>query len=67
MNLFGDLWAWTDARRRFFDRALSVPGTRLFLYGKSGARAGRKMGHIAASANTPQLALDAVQRAFSLL
>ena len=65
VNLFGDLWL--DGRTPAFDRALSVPGTRLFLYGKSGARAGRKMGHIAASANTPQLALDAVQRAFSLL
>ena len=46
VNLFGDIWL--DGRTPDFAKALEVPGTRLFLYGKSGARAGRKMGHIGA-------------------
>jgi len=50
-----------------FPSALSVPGTRLFLYGKRGARPGRKMGHLAAVGDTPADALDRVQRAASRL
>ncbi len=65
VNLFGDLWL--DGRQPAFDRALEVEGTRLFLYGKSGARAGRKMGHIAASGDSVQDALARVQRAFAAL
>jgi len=61
VNLFGDLWA--GGRTPNFERALAVAGTRLFLYGKSGARAGRKMGHLAASGATAQDALALVQRA----
>lgn len=61
VNLFGDLWE--GGRTPDFEGALSVPGTRLFLYGKSGARAGRKMGHLAASGATAQDALATVQRA----
>ncbi|MEO5814922.1 MAG: 5-(carboxyamino)imidazole ribonucleotide synthase [Gemmatimonadaceae bacterium] len=61
VNLFGDLWE--GGRTPNFERALAIPGTRLFLYGKSGARAGRKMGHLAASGATAQDALDLVQRA----
>jgi len=44
-----------------------VPGTRLFLYGKHGARPGRKMGHLAAVGETPADALSRVQRAAELL
>lgn len=52
-NLLGDLWsdgppAW--------DRALAYPDVKLHLYGKSAARAGRKMGHVTALAETAQLA-----------
>jgi 5-(carboxyamino)imidazole ribonucleotide synthase len=65
VNLFGELWA--DGRMPHFDRALAVPGTRLFLYGKSGARAGRKMGHIAAVGDCTDEALQRVQRAFAAL
>jgi 5-(carboxyamino)imidazole ribonucleotide synthase len=61
VNLFGDLWA--DGRHPNFERALGVSGTRLFLYGKGGARPGRKMGHLAAVGATPQEALQRVQRA----
>jgi 5-(carboxyamino)imidazole ribonucleotide synthase len=65
VNLFGDLWL--DGRQPQFDRALSVTGTRLFLYGKSGARAGRKMGHIGAIGSTTDEALTRAKQAFSLL
>jgi 5-(carboxyamino)imidazole ribonucleotide synthase len=58
VNLFGDLWL--DGRTPDFANALSVPGTRLFLYGKPGARAGRKMGHIGAFGASP---VEALQRA----
>jgi 5-(carboxyamino)imidazole ribonucleotide synthase len=61
VNLFGDLWE--NGRTPNFEGALAVPGSRLFLYGKSGARAGRKMGHLAASGATAQDALAIVQRA----
>ena len=47
INLLGDVWL-TDGQLREPDWAtvLSVPGTRLHLYGKTQARIGRKMGHI---------------------
>ena len=51
VNLLGDLWArgepdWAAAAR--FDNV------KLHLYGKQEARAGRKMGHLTALADTPQ-------------
>ena len=61
VNLFGDLWA--DGRSPKFADALAVAGTRLFLYGKSGARPGRKMGHLAATGSSAEDALQRVQRA----
>ncbi|MEP6731346.1 MAG: 5-(carboxyamino)imidazole ribonucleotide synthase [bacterium] len=65
VNLFGDLWE--EGRQPNFDRALAVAGTRLFLYGKAGARPGRKMGHLAALGSTSQEALQRVQRAAQAL
>ncbi len=65
VNVFGDAWAGGHAPD--FERALGVAGTRLFLYGKAGARAGRKMGHIAAFGSSPQDALERAQRAAELL
>ena len=61
VNLLGDLWK--DGRAPDFEAALAVPGTRLFLYGKHGARAGRKMGHLAAVGESPADALARVRRA----
>ena len=61
VNLLGDLWK--DGRSPDFEAALAVPGTRLFLYGKHGARAGRKMGHLAAVGESPADALARVRRA----
>ena len=58
---------WQDGRTPDFASALGVFGTRLFLYGKRGARPGRKMGHLAAIGDTPADALDRVQRAASRL
>jgi len=64
VNLFGDLWS--SGRIPDFGAALAVPQTRLFLYGKRGARPGRKMGHLGAAGDTPaealQRALDAASR-----
>ena len=48
LNLLGDLWLDADGQARIPDWAgvLALPGTHLHLYGKLGARAGRKMGHL---------------------
>jgi 5-(carboxyamino)imidazole ribonucleotide synthase len=46
-----------------FDKALAVPGTHLFLYGKRDARPGRKMGHLSAVGSTPEEALARVLEA----
>jgi 5-(carboxyamino)imidazole ribonucleotide synthase len=60
VNLLGDLW---EHGTPAWDRALSVPGVRLHLYGKAEARPGRKMGHLTCTANTPDLALSRVLEA----
>lgn len=65
VNLFGDLWL--QERQPPFDRALAVPDTRVHLYGKPGARAGRKMGHIAAVGATTDDALDRARAALAAL
>jgi 5-(carboxyamino)imidazole ribonucleotide synthase len=65
VNLLGDLWQ--NDRVPDFASALNVPGTRLFLYGKRGARPGRKMGHLAAVGDSTADALERVQRAASRL
>ncbi len=56
VNLLGDLWADGEPR---WDRALAIPGVRLHLYGKRGARPRRKMGHLSAVGTTPE---DAVRK-----
>lgn len=65
VNLFGDLWL--DGRTPRFAEALGTPFTRLHLYGKPGARAGRKMGHLSAVGATTDQALARAQAAFSRL
>lgn len=55
VNLFGDLWI--GGRQPDFTPALALPGVRLHLYGKTSARAGRKMGHLSATGATPEQAL----------
>lgn len=63
-NLFGDLWV--DGTPKF-EAALAHPGVRLHLYGKRGFRAGRKMGHLSATGNTPEDALARVRAAAASL
>jgi 5-(carboxyamino)imidazole ribonucleotide synthase len=60
-NLLGELWLGPQAPD--FVAALSVPGTRLHLYGKTDARAGRKMGHLSAVGRTGAEALERVREA----
>ncbi len=56
LNLLGDLWG-SDGAPPAWDRVLALPGTHLHLYGKTEARAGRKMGHL----NITGPSIDAVQ------
>jgi 5-(carboxyamino)imidazole ribonucleotide synthase len=56
-NLLGDVWG--DDRPRF-ENALKESATYLHLYGKQGARPGRKMGHITKLADTAMLAAEQV-------
>jgi 5-(carboxyamino)imidazole ribonucleotide synthase len=65
-NLLGDLWV-DHAGVPPFERLLSLPGVRLFLYGKDDARRGRKMGHILASASSADAARDLVLGAVKAL
>lgn len=65
-NLLGDLWV-DHAGVPPFERLLSLPGVRLFLYGKDDARRGRKMGHILASASSAEAARDLVLGAVKAL
>jgi 5-(carboxyamino)imidazole ribonucleotide synthase len=56
-NLLGDLWQQGEPDWR---AALAVPNVKLHLYGKSEARAGRKMGHLTALASTVEEAARSV-------
>lgn len=53
-NLLGDLWP-RHGHPAFAD-VLSTPGVRLYLYGKSAARPGRKMGHLTCVADSVETA-----------
>lgn len=61
VNLFGELWV--DGRNPAFGDALENPVVRLHLYGKRGARPGRKMGHLSAIGGSTMDALDAARAA----
>jgi 5-(carboxyamino)imidazole ribonucleotide synthase len=63
-NLLGDLWS---AGEPCWARALEDPSVKLHLYGKQEARAGRKMGHLTALAETAEDAAGAARRARSRL
>lgn len=65
VNLLGDLWLGPSPPD--FAAALALPGVRLNLYGKSGARPGRKMGHLCAGARTAPEAIALAQRGRDLL
>lgn len=59
-NLLGDVWAGGEPR---WGAALALPEVKLHLYGKSEARAGRKMGHITATAESASRAEARVREA----
>jgi 5-(carboxyamino)imidazole ribonucleotide synthase len=59
-NLLGDLWLKGQPQ---FERALAVPEVSLHLYEKHTARAGRKMGHLSATADTAEEAVARVLEA----
>ena len=60
-NLLGEVWLGPHPPR--WDAALALPGVRLHLYGKRGARPGRKMGHLSATGPTPEEAVRRVVEA----
>jgi 5-(carboxyamino)imidazole ribonucleotide synthase len=60
VNLFGDLWRGGAPD---FAAALTDPRARLHLYGKRGARASRKMGHVSAVGGSAFDALAAARDA----
>jgi 5-(carboxyamino)imidazole ribonucleotide synthase len=63
-NLLGDVWSGGEPQ---WEAALSLPEVKLHLYGKSEPRAGRKMGHLTATAATAQAAERLVRDARSRL
>ena len=62
VNLLGDVW--TQSAPPEIPLALEVPSVRVHLYGKSSARAGRKMGHLSANGATAQQAVSRVLEAY---
>lgn len=64
-NLLGDVWLQDQAPD--VTHALNVAGSRLHLYGKAGARAGRKMGHLSAIGDSAQDALGRVLECYRRL
>lgn len=63
-NLLGDLWQNGEPH---WERLCALPEAKLHLYGKAEARPGRKMGHINATATTPEEALGIVATARAAL
>ena len=68
LNLLGDLWFVHGAERPpVWQDVLALPGAHLHLYGKTGARAGRKMGHLTVTAASGQEARRTALAAAALL
>lgn len=59
-NLLGDVWGNGEP---FWQNALQFENVKLHLYGKSEARRGRKMGHLTATADSAQNAVETVKKA----
>jgi 5-(carboxyamino)imidazole ribonucleotide synthase len=59
-NLLGDHWEGGEPN---WAKALELPEVKLHLYGKTEPRPGRKMGHLTATAETPDEALQKVLEA----
>ncbi len=70
LNLLGELWLRGGAGTAIepdWPRVLALPGAHLHLYGKSQARAGRKMGHLTFTAASPADAEAAARSAGAIL
>jgi len=63
-NILGDLW---ENGEPDWSKALACDNLDLHLYGKKEARAGRKMGHLTAIADSTRSAVDSVIRARKML
>jgi 5-(carboxyamino)imidazole ribonucleotide synthase len=59
-NLLGNLWKNGEPN---WAKTLQIPNVKLHLYGKSDARADRKMGHLSVLSKTAKEAVDIVQKA----
>lgn len=59
-NLLGDVWQHGEPN---WAKALEIPNVKLHLYGKAEPRPGRKMGHLTATAETAQEAVENVRQA----
>lgn len=64
-NLLGDVWLQDTPPD--IAAGLTVPTSRLHLYGKASARYGRKMGHLSATGATPAEAVERVRTAYRRL
>jgi 5-(carboxyamino)imidazole ribonucleotide synthase len=75
LNLLGDLWFPADATGQAaaqqqepdWAAVLALSGTHLHLYGKTQARAGRKMGHLTVTGDTPEAARAVALQAATIL
>jgi 5-(carboxyamino)imidazole ribonucleotide synthase len=69
LNLLGDLWFDERGQERTppWNDVLALPGAHLHLYGKAGARRGRKMGHLTITAADTAGARAVALQAASLL
>ena len=67
LNLLGDLWGAKGDTEPDWAAVLALPGTHLHLYGKLGARAGRKMGHLTLTGATPAAVRSTALQAAALL
>lgn len=65
INLLGEVWMQNSPPD--IAGALSVPSSRLHLYGKASAREGRKMGHISSTGRTPEQALERVLQSYETM
>lgn len=64
VNLLGDLWVNNSPS---IERLFGSPGCHLHLYGKSAARAGRKMGHVTCLASENSVALEEISKQFEAI
>lgn len=60
-NLLGDVWEAPGGPN--WSAVLGMPNVKLHLYGKAEPRLGRKMGHLTALAETPELAEELARKA----